>query len=144
MAVKNYDAKDVTIIWNGIIVEGYADGTFVSVARDNPSFNKIVGSDGEGARAQSNDRSGTITLTLMQTSITNDLFSSAIAVDEQTGDGVGPFLMKDQNGTTLCEAQTAWLQKPADQTFAREIETREWIIETTDLVIFGGGASQIG
>ncbi len=139
MAVKTYDPASVDIIFAGIPFEGFADGTFVTVARDNPSFTSIVGSDGEGARAKSNDRSGTITCTLMQTSATNDALSDVMAADELTGDGVGSLLVKDGSGRTICEAETAWLEKPADAEFGREISNREWVIKTDLLRITVGG-----
>jgi len=139
MSVKTYNPADVTLIFAGIPIEGIADGTFINVARDNPSYNKNIGSDGEGVRAKSNDKSGTITLTLMQSSLSNDALSALSILDEASGDGVGPFLMKDNSGRTLCAAETCWLQKPSDVEFAREATTREWVFETDLLDMFVGG-----
>jgi len=139
MSVKTYDAGSVSIIFAGIPFEGFADGTFVTVARDNPSFNSLVGSDGEGARAKSNDKSGTITCTLMQTSVTNDLLSGVALLDELVGDGVAPILVKDNSGRTIASAETAWIEKPADAEFGREISNREWVIKTNSLNMFIGG-----
>ena len=139
MSVKTYDAGSVEIIFAGIIFEGFADGTFVTVARDNPSFNSLVGSDGEGARAKSNDRSGTITCTLLQTSVTNDALSSASLLDELNGGGAAAILVKDNSGRTVAMAETAWIEKPADAEFGREISNREWSFKTDDLNLFVGG-----
>lgn len=139
MSVKTYDPAQVNIVFAGVPIDGFADGTFITVARDNPSYNLAIGSDGEGARAKSNDRSATITITLMQNSATNDLLSAVSLADELTGDGVGPFLMKDLSGRTLVGAETAWLEKPSDVEFAREITNREWVIKTDALDIFIGG-----
>ena len=139
MSVKTYDPKAVLVIFAGIPIEGIADGTFVTAVRDNPAFTSLVGSDGEGARALSNDTSGTITLTLLQTSISNALLSAVINVDENTGDGVGPFLLKDNSGTTLLAAESAWIEKTADAEYGREISNREWVIKTDNLQILHGG-----
>ena len=139
MAVKSYNPADLIAIWNGIRIEGYADGTFMTAARDNPSFTNGSGSDGEGFRAKSNDKTGTITFTLLQTSATNDALSGAMALDEATGDGVGAFLAKDLSGRTVIQAETAWLEKPADAEFAREVSNREWVLKTDSLNIFDGG-----
>lgn len=130
MSVKTYNPADVLIVFAGVPITGIADGTFITVARDNPSWNKNIGSDGEGVRAKSNDKGGTITITLMQSSLSNDALSAIALVDEASGDGVGPFLMVDRSGRTLCGAETAWIQKPADVEFAREATTREWVLET--------------
>lgn len=139
MSVKTYNPADVAIIFAGVPVEGIADGTFVTVARNNQSYNMNIGSDGEGVRAKSNDKGGTVTLTLMQSSVSNDALSALSILDEASGDGVGPLLIKDNSGRTLCSAETAWIQKPADVEFAREATTREWVFETDLLDMFIGG-----
>ena len=139
MSVKTYDPANVTIVFAGIIIEGYADGTFITAARNNKTFNLKVGSSGEDARAKSNDKSGTVTLTLMQTSASNALLSAQVELDELQNDGVGSLLIKDLLGTTLVAAQTAWLQKPADVEFGGEITGRQWVIESGSMKIFVGG-----
>lgn len=139
MAVKTYSAKDVTIIFNGIPISGFADGTFMVAARDNPAFTSGSGADGEGWRAKSSDKTGTITLTLLQTSASNDLLSSLALLDESTGNGVGPFLAKDGSGRTLISAQTAWIEKQADSEFARDASDREWVLKTDSLSTLVGG-----
>lgn len=139
MSVKTYNAADVSLIFAGVPIEGFADGTFVTVARNNQSWNMQIGSDGEGLRAKSNDKGGTVTITLMQSSLSNDALSALSILDEASGDGVGPFLLKDNSGRSICSAQTAWIQKPTDVEMAREASTREWVLETDLLTIFAGG-----
>lgn len=139
MSVKTYNPADVTIIFAGIPVGGFADGTFVTVARDNPSFTSLTGSDGEGARSKSNDKSGTVTITLLQTSESNDALSAVALLDENTGDGVAPLMVVDKSGRTICAAETAWIEKPADAEFAREISNREWVLKTDNLQMGIGG-----
>jgi hypothetical protein len=138
-AVKNYDPAQVQVIFFGIKIGGFADGTFVVVARENPSFTSVVGSDGEGARAKSNDRSGSVTITLLQTSDSNDALSVILNADELSGDGVGSLMVKDSSGRLLVNAETAWLEKPSDAEFAREISNREWVIKTNELTGIWGG-----
>lgn len=139
MTVKTYNPASVTIVVAGIPIEGFADGTFINVARRNPSWNLAIGSDGEGARARSNDNSGTITLTLMQSSASNDLLQQLFNLDENTGDGVGPFLLVDGSGRTLIDAESCWISTQAEAPFGREIENREWTIETDSLNFNLGG-----
>lgn len=139
MSVKTYNAGEMVIIFAGVPFEGFADGTFVTVARDNPSWNSVVGSSGEGARAKSNDKSGTVTCTLLQTSLTNDALSALAIADENGGNIAAPILVKDGSGRTVAEAETAWIEKPADAEFGREISNREWVFKTDHLEIFVGG-----
>jgi hypothetical protein len=139
MSVKTYNPADVTVIVAGVPVSGFADGTFINAARDNPSFTNGSGSDGEGWRAKSNDKTGTITITLLQTSLSNDALSALSALDEASGDGVGSFLLKDNSGRTLISAETCWLEKPADSELARDVVNREWVVKTDRMNIFVGG-----
>ena len=139
MAVKSYDPASVQLVISGIAIEGYVDGTFIAIGRDNPSFTSGTGSDGEGWRSKSNDKSGTCTITLLQTSLSNDALSALIALDEASGDGIGPLLLRDDSGRSLYTAETCWLEKPADAEFAREQSDREWVVKTDQLNSFIGG-----
>lgn len=139
--VKTYDPASVSIVAFGIPISGYADGSFVSVERNEDSFTLQVGTDGESCRSKSNNKSGRVTVTLLQSSISNDLLSAQLALDELSpnGDGIGPFLMKDNSGRSLFAAEKAWIVKPPAAAFSRESESREWVIESADLVPFTGG-----
>jgi hypothetical protein len=139
MSVKTYNGAQVSIIFAGIPFEGLADGTFVTIKRNSDSFTDQVGSDGEGARAATNDKSGTVTVTLMQTSLTNDALSSLARMDELIGSGVAPLLVKDNSGRSIAQAETAWILKPADMEFGRELSNREWVFKTDDLDVHIGG-----
>jgi len=137
--VKTYDPKQNAIIVGGHIVSGFADGTFIVVERNEQAFNLKVGADGEGCRVKSNNKSGKFTLTLMQSSSSNDFLSALANADELTGEGVAPCLMKDNSGTTVCAGATSWVQKQANVENAKEATTRQWVIETDELDMFVGG-----
>lgn len=143
MTLSTYDPDDVTLVFFGIPISGYADGTFVSVEFNEDSFTLAVGTDGDACRAKTSNGSGRATLTLMQSSKTNDALSAVHALDILTpsGDGIGPFLMKDNSGTTLYAAEKAWIVKPPTTVFSREVESREWILESDKMVAHVGGNS---
>lgn len=141
---KEYDPAGIKITFAGNVIQGYAPATFVTAARNADTFSRSTGADGESARAKSNDRSGIVTLTLMQGSTSNSILAALALADEVSGDGVGSLLITDLNGATLVAAETAWVRKPADASFGQELENREWILETGNLVIFPGGANVLG
>lgn len=136
---KNYDPKQYSLIVGGHIVGGFADGTFLSVARNNDTWALTVGADGEGARAKSNDKSGTFVFTLLQTSASNSVLSGFHLADELNNGGQLPVLVKDNNGDSIHEAATAWVRKPADVELAKEITNREWTLETDKVTMLVGG-----
>ena len=137
--VKTYDPKQVAVIIGGNIITGFTDGTFVMVERNDPAFNLKVGVDGIGTRAKTNNQSGKITITLHQSSASNDTLSALASADELSNTGVVPAMVRDASGRTLCTALTAWVQKYANGEFAKEVTNRVWVIETDQLIIFDGG-----
>ena len=139
MAAKTYDPSQVAIIVGGFQVTGFADGTFLSVERNADNFALYVGTDGEGTRAKSNNKSGRMTFTLAQSSDANAFLSALATADELSNSGIVPVLVKDNSGTSLYSAETAWIVKHSPAEFGREVGTREWILETDNLAVFTGG-----
>jgi len=139
MAVLTFDPKQFSMIFSGKIISGFADGTFITVERNEQMFNLKIGVDGEGTRVKSNNKSGKISIILMQSSQSNDDLSAIAAADELTNSGTGEALVKDPSGRTVCAAQTAWLQKYPNAEFSKEAMTRTWVLETDSLEMFIGG-----
>jgi hypothetical protein len=137
--VKTYDPGSVVLTLGAHIVAGYGPDTMITVERDEDSFTKQVGVDGETARSKNRNRGGKITITLLQTSSTNDVLSGYLLADEASNAGVVPAALKDLNGNTLMIAPSAWVMKAANSEFAKEVGTREWTIDTADMEINVGG-----
>lgn len=139
MTVKTYSPTQISISVAGTTIRGYADGTFVSIEHEDDAFTKVVGADGEVARTHSANESARITLTLMQTSSSNDVLSALELADRISLKGVFPVMVKDNNGRSLYVANEAWVVKPADAEFGAEMSDREWMIDCAKLVPFTGG-----
>ena len=92
--------------------------------------------DGEGARSKNNNRSATITFTLLQTSEANGFLAAQHNLDilSANGDGIGPLIVKDGSGNSLYTADLAWVRKPPIAEFGRDVGSREWVLETHELV----------
>jgi len=139
MPTATYDPAKVVVSFGGNLIGGFADGTFVMAERSEDAFTVVVGSGGEGARVFSNNKSGTVTLTLMGSSSSNDILTSIAKVDELLKTGIGPLFIKDLGGTTLVSAQNSWIKKPASIEFGKELSNREWVLECENLDLSGGG-----
>jgi hypothetical protein len=137
--VRQYDPKNVSVIFGGKILSGFGDGTFILAERNSQAFQLKVGVDGEGTRAKTNDKSGKVTITLMQSSGSNDDLSAFAVQDELTNSAALPLLIKDNEGTTLLTALTCWVQKFANMEDAKEVSVRTWVLETDELNMFVGG-----
>lgn len=145
MAVYTYSAEEVQIIVGGAKISGLADGTFVTVSRDEQAYNKVTGADGTTSRSRSGNRAGTITLTLQQTSPANDTLMAYLAADEAADSGVVPVLIKDNSGNSLFASSAAWVQQMPDAGFSKEVSEREWVLDCARIDAFvGGNNSQTG
>lgn len=139
MAVRTYDPKAIVVVVGGFPISGFADGTFVKVMRSNDAFSKSVGADGDTTRIKSNDKSGEVTITLAQTSQSNDILDSIAFRDELANAGVVPIVVKDLLGTSVFVSATGWVRKIPEAEFGKEAATREWVLDVSDLGVFVGG-----
>lgn len=136
--VRQFDPKQVSITLGGKIITGFQDGSFIIVRMNEQAFQMKIGTDGEGTRVKTNNRSGQIQINLMQSSPSNDDLSSIALADQLANLGVRPFFMKDNTGTTVAAAATAWIQKLPDTEFSNEATGRQWILETDSLELLVG------
>lgn len=133
MSVRNYSAGEVAIIIGDHIVGGYADGTFATLERTEDSFTTVTGADGKTSRAKSSNRSGLLTLNLLNTSPSNEVLSSYALQDEADGTGFFPVLVRDNSGGSRHSSATGWVRKPANAEYAKELTDRQWLIDLADL-----------
>ena len=129
--VTSYDAKDVSVIVNGIYLTGFADGTFVSYEKTEDGWTISTGSMGEVARAKVNNPLGTITVTLQQTSpqvsMLNNLAKSGKLVEARV---IHKGTNTEKVGGTQC-----FVMKPASGEYGSEISNREFTINVLDYSI---------
>ena len=64
MSVRTYDPREVIITIGGVPMSGFSDGTFLEIARSEPTWNMVVGADGYTTRGKTNNFSGQVTITL--------------------------------------------------------------------------------
>jgi len=140
-SLTTYSPNQISVIIDDLPVTGFADGEGIKVERNADSFTYVKGMSGEGARVKTVDNSGKVTLTLMQTSPANQYLSNIYLEDEFTGAKVFNLLIRDQNGTSLHEASTAWIVKPADAMYSKDLTNREWVIMCDSLSHNIGGSN---
>jgi hypothetical protein len=134
-----YDPADYKIVVHGVPITGFADGTFVAVERNEDTFKLSIGANGDPVRSKSHNRSGKITVTLMQNHPDNDFLSQRAILDEQTSAAIGPTLMKHLRGSTSYNAPNSWITKMPKAEHGKEAGNIEWVIETDALEMFIGG-----
>lgn len=138
MSVRTYDPKQVIVVVGGVPMSGFSDGTFLEIDRNEPTWNTVVGADGLVTRGKTNNFSGTMTLTLKQSSPSNDVLSGFMALDEATNNGVFVVLVKDLSGNSIYFSAQGWVTQYANSTFDKNITDRQWVITLAEADIFVG------
>ncbi|MDP8078335.1 phage structural protein [Phocoenobacter skyensis] len=140
MALKTYSPDRVIVTFGAHTVKGFADGEFISVEQMSDGITSESGADGEVARAMSTDKRMKVKITLQQTSDSNYFFSDVYDRDQISGGAVVlPISITDKRGKSLFAAAQAWIIKKPSSSFGKELNTREWEIETAKATYTVGG-----
>lgn len=153
MALKTYDPDLVIVTFRPyatipalaalqigtITAEAFAEGSMVTVNRSAKLWSSTSGTDGETVHSKSPDKSGVVALTLMGSSVTNDLFSALVIADELTNIGVGVLTVADKSGSSIFASAQARLDGYADYAAGSDPGTREWSFLVANLAPFIGG-----
>jgi len=137
--IRAFDPKMVTINWGAHLVEGFAEEK-VTISFQDDAFDLAIGCDGEASRVRKNNNSATITLTLQQTSQSNDVFSYMAIADRQANLGIMPMTIIDYSGSTKLYAASAYIVKTPDQTLSNTNNTMQWVFVCDNLGWFAGGS----
>ena len=142
MATLVYDAKqvDITVVrisdGQSLRVSGFDDGEFISVVMDEDDMILRKGSDNTTSVAASNNSAATVTLTLAETSDSNNfLYTLRNANLITLGLGFFSFNMKCTTTGELFTAPEMWVMKPPDSPKAREVSPRAWSLQTGDMAM---------
>lgn len=139
MSVRTFDPKSVIIAIGGVPMSGFADGTFLEITADTQQFTKVIGADGYATRVKTNNYGGVMTLTLSQSSPSNDVLSALLNADRVSNAGVVPILIKDLSGTTIIFSATGWIQQFPDTSFGNAINNRAWAFDLAEMDVLIGG-----
>ncbi len=142
-ALGTYDPKDVDVIFNGLIIDGFGPGTFIKVSRNEDAYSFQPSNSGGGSRSRNPNKSGRVEITLQIGSTANASLSAFAVLDEATGQGVGEFLVRDRSTLAAeCSAQNAWIVKIPDWERAKEVGEATWILESDEISIGHDGLIQ--
>ena len=139
---SNYSPDLIVITWGSIVFAGMADGTFVTAERSEDAYSLKVGATGAQTRVRSLNLSGSVKVTLQQSSLTNDLLSAAYEEDQAFNTFITlPIMIKDLNGNTLIHATNSWIKKLPTVEYGKDLTNREWTFECAAIDTFVAGGS---
>lgn len=138
--IDTIDPKDVTVMVAGFVLEGFAEDKIV-VEREANQIEDEIGTDGDVVRRVTNDKRGSFTITLLQTSRSNLVLTNLARADELSGNGIFPVIIKDNRGNDVHLGASCWIQKIPSAAYGAAVETRAWVIRTNNLNATLGGAA---
>ena len=128
------------------IISGYSEDAMVSIARNSPTFEIFVSADNQPTRVYKSNTSATVTLTLNQTSVSNDVLSQLYINDKNSRNSTGLFQIQilDMSGRSRYTSGQAFIAVVPDSAFSNSIQTRDWQIFCNDMETIIGGNALIG
>lgn len=129
-----YDPKNLLVVFAGIPISGFAEGTFVEIKNANALWAMKVGADGFGIFSKSNNFSASTIIRLMPGCLSNQALSLKLAADRFANLGFGPLEVFDKASGDSHTALRSRIMKAPDKKYAVEVEVTEWEIGSLDMI----------
>lgn len=130
--VATYMCSRVIMSFGYHEVSGFASDSFITIEKNGDGVTSEQGVDGEVARSIDPVTTYKVKISLMQTSDSNKFFEEQYKMDQETGEGIAPILIKDITGNTLFQAAESWVMKPTSRSYGKATANRDWEFETGD------------
>lgn len=140
-----YSPEDVSVVVsNGFMshtINGFSEGTLLSVTREVPHATLYTGADLSNARVVRRNKGGTITLTLHQASESNDVLTYLLQKDEENplGEWLFAVTIKDELGRSVFHSPVCFISAPPEASFGTELSDRPWVIQAVSIEQVQGG-----
>ena len=137
--VYTYSASEVQLTFGGYTITGWQN---LTITRSVDAFKPVRGIRGKHTRVRSIDTSCTITVTILQTSMSNDVLCRIHDLDLEYGSGRIELLLKDMGGTGVFSSAEAYVLGYPEVVYSGEFEYRQWRLfcqNTGNYTIGGNG-----
>lgn len=126
--LTTFSPQNVSISWGGINLNGVADGTFIECVRNSDNSSQVVGAQGDVGLTFNADKTGQVTITFLQTSLSNVILSAAQAEQDLSGDLLrAPMVIRDKSGSFLAYISNAHIMTPAGMSLGQEQNSKAWV-----------------
>lgn len=127
--MKTYSLVNTALVINGIEIVGYDEGDdVIKATRAKDSATTKVGADGEMTASFTSDKSGTVTIRLMQTSDSNAFLQALVSAAENGRFIPVAALFKDTVTNETFGGSRGLIIRPADRSRGENAGTMEWMI----------------
>lgn len=145
--LATFAPNDVTVVItqrsSGIahIVSGYSEDSIVNIERSAETFTMYTGADNTSTRIYNANKSATVTLSLQQTSSSNDILSLLYANDSNSRNSSGLFSLQisDSSGRSRYFSDDAYVGVVPNSQFGNSMQVRDWVLHAHNLDTYIGG-----
>lgn len=149
--IATFAPADVTIVItqesSGIahIMSGFSEDSIVQIERSAETFTMYTGADNTSTRIYNANTSAKLSISLQQTSTSNDILTSIYLNDAATRNSSGLFSIhvKDNSGRSDYFSDDAYIGVVPNSNFNNSMQVRDWVIHAHNLQTFIGGNSLI-
>lgn len=140
--ILTYSPADVKLILCGYVLTGILSVTLQW--KGARPFRVVKGIRGKHTRVFNPDLYATVVVEVLQTSITNDIFTSILVQDRRNQSARLEFGVNDKSGTTFYQSTECFLGAYPDIGLSGDLQTYKWEIECLDFIDggIGGNARQ--
>lgn len=126
--VGTYSPSSVQFIMNNYQVKDFAEDTFISIQPNSKNFRQVRGIRGKSTTVKTRDRSGIISIRILQTSVENELLTKISRLDEANQTGLLTITIRDTSGQSVYQFQGCRLEGSPTVEFTGSTQAREWNI----------------
>ena len=140
--MKVFDPSQFNIVFGGVTMQGFSESTMAKFEFDSESMSDVAGVDGEVSRSKNMDRRAKLTVSLMQTSDTNDLLSAMYNAQRlaTNGDDVAALRVEDLNGRLVISGPESWIMDTPKPSYGKTASEYEWVLRIANAEAFFGGS----
>lgn len=143
-SIATYTPEEVYVVIAGILnADGFAEGTFINVSKDDAPYRSRTTADGVTVRLYRDSQTYTVELTFHIGSTSNDFLTKLWQLDEITQRGKFPLLIKDGSGSDLFFSATSWIEGLPTMVKSTNFDNRTWRIKCSSAgVNFGSNSDE--
>jgi hypothetical protein len=139
---KIFDPNAFHVIVGGNKMQGFSSDTMAKFEFDEEATLEEVGVDGECSRSLNMNRMAKLTISLMQTSDSNDILSAMYAAQRLSSNGndIVACRIEDSNGRLVVTGPECWVKDLPKPTWGKSAKEYEWVIRIANGEAFFGGS----
>jgi len=154
MAVQRlatFSPADVTIVithpatGESMVLGGFSEDSIVNIERNADTYVMYTGADNTSTRVYNASKSATLTVSLQQTSPSNDFLTALYNYDDarRSSEGLFTIHVKDNSGRSDYFSDDAYVGVVPGSNFSNSMQTRDWVIHAHNLQPLIGGNAKL-